>query len=101
MTSSFSNELSWLPLRHRLKRALPSVWGTLVVDLIINVFANLTTVTTDTPLSKFLIIYLAVTFPIPVFTCLGFLVLLTIFSLTGGYDDLLTPSLDQQNRVRM
>src|SRR5579859_5085274 len=98
MTSSLSNNLWWVQLRRKFKQALFYVWGTLGVDLIINAIANFTTMTTDTPLSKLFIIHLAMAFPIPVSTCLIFLVLLTIFVWTGGreHDGVPTLSLDQQ-----
>ena len=73
-------------LCRRLWRVMPYAWGTLMSGIVVGTVANLNTTTTDVSLSKLLIIHLALTFPIPVFSSLGLLGLLTLLTWIGSYE---------------
>src|SRR5260370_8769280 len=61
----------------RLWPVLLYMWP-LLAGIFASTIANLNTTTTDMPLYQFFIIHLALVFPIPVFSSLGFLVMLTV-----------------------
>jgi hypothetical protein len=86
-----------------LWRVLGFVWGTLIVGIIIGTIANLNTTTTETPLAKLFIVHLALTYPLPVWSSLGLLVLLTLFSWLGSREKQAIPArpLSDQDRVHL
>src|SRR5882762_6992317 len=86
----------------RLSPVLLYVWGTLIASIFVGTITNLNTTTTDTPLSRFFIVHLMLVSPIPVFSCLGFLVILTLMCGVGkGKTHISGPvSLLKQNRMR-
>ena len=93
----------WMTLCRWLWRKLLYVWGTLIVGILISTFANFNTTTTDTPITKLYIVYLAQTFPFPVFSIFGVLVFLTLLSWIGSRERSPMPSrfLSQQTRTHM
>jgi MFS family permease len=93
----------WVSFCRRLWRALGFVWSTLVVGIVIATIANLNTTTTDTPLAKLFIVHLAQTYPLPIWSGLGFLAVLTLLSWSNsrGRQAPLPHSLSEQDRVHM
>jgi hypothetical protein len=95
---------SWrIRVCHASLKLLLFVWGTLIVDIAVGTISNLNTTTTDTPLSKLFIIHLLLTYPLPIWLSLSFLVVLTLLSWLGSREKLpvhLHP-LSQQNRDHM
>jgi len=62
-----------------------------IAGITIGTIANINTTTTETPPSKLFIIHLALTFPIPVFSILGFLALLAFLSWMGSRERKASP----------
>src|SRR5438552_633639 len=73
-----------------LWRGLAFVWGTLIVGILIGTIANLNTTTTDTPLAKLFIVHLAQIYPLPVWSGLGLLAVLTLLSWLGSHEKQVT-----------
>jgi hypothetical protein len=92
---------SWMRLCRWLWRVLLFVWGILVVNILVGTIANLNTTTTDKPLSKLFIVHLALTFPTPVFSSLGILILLTLLCWIGSRerDTTIPRPLSEQDRT--
>lgn len=95
---------SWLvSLCRKLLRVLRVFWGFLVFGVGGGTLANLSTTTIDTPPSHLFIVHLALVFPFPVFSSLGFLALLTLLCWIGGLEH--TPAvphvLSERNRTYM
>jgi hypothetical protein len=95
--------LWWVRFCRWLKAKLLYVWGALIGGILISTLANLNTITTDTPLSQLYLMHLALIFSIPIFTCLDFLLLLTLLSLVGSRERNATiPStLSEQSRIHV
>src|SRR2546427_5411726 len=93
----------WVRVCRTLWRVLLYVWGTLIVGIVIGTIANINTTTTEVQPSKLFIIHLALTFPLPVFSSLGLLLLLTLLSWMGSHahDATLPYPLSERNRSHM
>lgn len=93
-----------LPWRVRacrlLWRVLLYVWSVLIAGVIIGTIANLNTTTTDTPLAKLFIVHLAQTYPLPVWSSLGLLAVLTLLAWLGSREKQTLPArpLSEQDR---
>ncbi len=104
-----SSETPSVPLHWRARvcrslwRGLAFVWGTLIVGIVIATIANLNTTTTNIPLAELFIVHLAQTYPLPVWSSLGFLAALTLLSWLGSRDKqvLFTRPLSEQGRIHM
>lgn len=88
----------WVQLCRRLWHVLRWVWGTLIAGIVITAIANLSTTTIDTPLAKFYIVHLALTYSTEVYSILGFLAVISLLSLLGSREkqSSLTPPLSKQ-----
>lgn len=90
----------WVKFCRWLKARLLSIWGTIIGGILVSTLANLFTTTTDTPLSKLYLVHLVLTFPIPVSTSFGVLVLLTLLSLPGSRERNAATLTRDQDRVK-
>ena len=87
----------------QLWRVLLYVWGTIFIDIALGTISNLNITTTDTPLTKLLIVHLALTYPIPIYSSLSILLMLTLLSWLGSRDKQarLARPLSEQDRAHM
>ncbi len=85
----------------RLWGVLRYVWGFLIIGIGIATIANISTTTTDTPLSKLYIIHLVLTFPIIVFSSVGLLAVLTLLAWLGSREEQATPALPLSKQYRV
>lgn len=86
-----------------LWRALLYLWGTLFVGIVGGTIANINTTTTDTPLTKLFIVHLALTYPLPVWSSVGSLIVFTLIVRLGCRQKQVspTPPLSAHDRVHM
>jgi len=87
----------------QLWRVLLYVWGTIIVGITVGTISNLNITSTDTPLTKLFILHLALTYPIPVYSSLSILLVLTLLSRLGSRDThaALARPLSDQDRAHM
>src|SRR5947199_3794424 len=69
-----------------LWKAMLCIWGTLLSGIVVEIVANLNTTATDALRSELFITHLALAFPVPVFSSLGLLVLLTLLAWIGSHE---------------
>src|SRR5260370_35206577 len=67
-----------------LKRVTAFLWGTVILGVFINVVSTLSTSTTDTQLSKLIVVHWVLTYPIPIISGAGVFILLTVVSWKGS-----------------
>jgi len=82
-------------------RVMIFFWGTLFLGLIINIIATLLTSPTGTSLSNLLFVHLMIFYPLPFFSVIGILVVLTIIVWLGSREDeVALPFIhEQQSRI--
>src|SRR5712692_8237540 len=74
----------WVKLCRWLWPGLRYVWTTVILVIVATTIANVSTATTDTPLTKLYIIHLVQSFPLPIYSSFGLLMLLTLLSWLGS-----------------
>ena len=82
--SASSPATRWQRTCRWLKRVTTFLWGTVILGVFISVVSTLSTSTTDTLLSKLLVVHWVLTYPIPVISGAGVFLLLTVVSWIGS-----------------